>query len=134
MRFVALLQTALGCGRAHLADRRGQAPEKADLRGWHRQVAGRWTPAGVRIGWVVGSDVFLDPMASYRVAQQLAAGEPLAVSEQAIRHRLRQRGLLASVDPGRQMVQVRRTLEGISRQVLHLKVSQLAASSGNRRA
>jgi hypothetical protein len=37
------------------------------------------------------------------------------------RTRLRERGLLASVDAGREMVQVRRTLEGRPRQVLHLK-------------
>jgi hypothetical protein len=29
------------------------------------------------------------------------------------------------VDPNRQMVQIRRTLEGYSRQVLHLKVKDL---------
>jgi hypothetical protein len=50
----------------------------------------------------------------------------------ALQHRqnqllpLRESGLLASVDKGRQMVQVRRTLEGCPRQVLHLRVGDLA--------
>jgi hypothetical protein len=58
------------------------------------------------------------------VAQELAGSERL-VGEQTLRHRLRERGLLASVDAGRQMVQVRRTLEGHPRQVLHLKAVAL---------
>src|ERR1017187_5312265 len=44
----------------------------------------------------------------------------LAVSEQTLRSRLRERGLLVSNDVGRQMLTVRRTLEGSPRQVLHL--------------
>ena len=64
------------------------------------------------------------------VAQQIAAADPIQASEQTLRHRLRERGWLASVDSGRQMVQVRRTLEGISRQVLHLKATALARLSG----
>ena len=48
------------------------------------------------------------------------------MSEQTIRHRLNERGLLASTDAGRQMLQVRRTLEGRPRQVLHLKTYRLS--------
>jgi hypothetical protein len=81
-------------------------------------------PPGIRIGWVTGSDVFLEPEASYQVAQELAGADRL-VGEQTLRHRPRERGLLASIDEGRKMVQVRRTLEGSSRQVLHLKASVL---------
>jgi hypothetical protein len=38
---------------------------------------------------------------------------------------LREHGLLASVDVGREMLLVRRTLEGAPREVLHLKASDL---------
>jgi len=55
----------------------------------------------------------------------MAGAERLAVSEQTLRHRLREHGLLASVDVGRQMLLVRRTLEGSTRQVLHLRVGDL---------
>jgi hypothetical protein len=61
------------------------------------------------------------------VVQQAAGVERLLVSEQTLRHRLREHGLLASVDVGRQMLLVRRTLEGRPRQVLHLKASELAS-------
>jgi hypothetical protein len=126
LRFVALLQAALAGGRAHLADRRGRAPDEAAAWGWQRKPTGRgWAPRGTRIGWVAGGDLFLEPVASYQVAQEVAGVERLPVSEQILRHRLRERGLLASIDVGRQMVQVRRTLDGLPRQVLHLKASAL---------
>jgi len=125
LRFVALLQAALACGRAHVADRRGGAPDEAAVWGWRRKPTGRgWVPRGTRIGWVAGADLFLEPAASYQVAQELTGADCL-VGEQTLRHRLRERGLLASIDAGRQMVQVRRTLEGTPRQVLHLKASAL---------
>jgi hypothetical protein len=66
----------------------------------------------------------VDLAASYQVAQELAGWERL-VGEQTLRHQLRERGFLVSVDAGRQMVQVRRTLEGRPRQVLHLKTRDL---------
>jgi hypothetical protein len=81
-----------------------------------------WAPQGRRIGWISGSDLFLDPDSSYRVAQQMADTEPLLVSAQTLRHRLRQSGLLASVDAGRQTLLVRRTLEGTAHHVLHLRL------------
>jgi hypothetical protein len=82
-------------------------------------------PQGARIGWVGGSDLFLEPAISYEVAQQTAGAERLPISGQTLRHRLREHALLASVDAGRQMLLVRRTLEGRARQVLHLKIHQL---------
>ena len=103
-----------------ISGRRGKVPGRCRGLGWQRKPNGRWTPSGTRIGWVAGSDLFLDPGASYQVAQELAGSERL-VGAQTLRHRLRESGLLASVDTGRQMVQVRRTLEARPRQVLHLK-------------
>jgi hypothetical protein len=67
----------------------------------------------------------LDPVASYHVAQAVAGAEYLSMSQQTLHHALRKSGLLVSVDPGRQMVQVRRTIEGRHRQVLHLRAIDL---------
>ena len=126
LRFVVLLRSALTCGHAHVADRQGSAPQQAEFWGWHRKPASRtWVPLGTRIGWIAGGDLFLEPKASYAVAQELAGAERIAVSEQSLRRSLRERGLLVSVDAGRQMVLVRRTLEGGPRQVLHLKARDL---------
>jgi hypothetical protein len=139
LRFVSLLRAALASGRAHLADRLGKHPESPEMWGWRRKQKRRaWIPQGTRIGWVTGSDVFLEPEVSYQVGQALAGAERLPVSQQTLHYRLRESGLLASLDSGRQMVQVRRTLEGCPRQVLHLNAkdllgeSQVAAGSDHR--
>jgi hypothetical protein len=139
-RFLFLLRAALACGRAHVANSHGQAPADAALWCWRdMQRPRRCQPRGTRIGWVSGDDLFLDPTASYQAAQELAGPERLLVSEQTLRHKLRECGLLASVDQGRGMVQVRRTLQGATRQVLHLRAADLvgnrplAAETGLRR-
>jgi hypothetical protein len=73
LRFVALLQAALAGGSAHVADRLGKVPETASRWGWRSKAkAGRWTPCGVCIGWIAGSDLYLDSTSSYQVAQQAA--------------------------------------------------------------
>ena len=124
--FVRLLKSALACGHAHVADRRGTAPESAENWGWRRKPTGQgWIPQGPRVGWVIGTNLFLELAASYQIAQDLAGNERLTLSQQTLHHRLQERGLLASVDHGRQIVQVRRTLEGSPRQVLHLKATEL---------
>jgi hypothetical protein len=118
-------------GRAHVADRRGAVPELPERWGWRRNPKGRvWLPQGIRIGWLTGSDVFLEPAASYHVAQQLAGPARLPVSVQTLGQRLREQSLLASIDISRQMLPVRRTLEGSPRKVLHLKASDLLAFEG----
>jgi hypothetical protein len=84
-----------------------------------------WAPQGTCIGWLKEGDLFLEPAGSYQVAQRTAGAERLSIGAQTLRRRLRERGLLASVDVGREMLLVRRTLEGAPREVLHLKASDL---------
>jgi hypothetical protein len=62
----------------------------------------------------------------------MAGTERLPVSAQTLRHRLREHGLLVSIDAGRQMVLVRRTLEGRPRQVLHLKACDFMSFSAEK--
>jgi hypothetical protein len=129
LRFVALLKAALAGGRANVAERQGGAPEAASLWGWRCKPSGRkWQPCGARIGWVAGSDLYLDSSAGYQVAQQAAGMEQLAVSEQTLRHRLHGHGLLVTTDMGRQTLLVRKTLEGGTRHVLHLRASDLVGA------
>ena len=134
LRFLSLLHTALRRDGAHLADRVGQAPEFPERWGWRKSATQVWHPQGVRIGWLAGGEMFLDPVASFEVAQQMAGSERLPVSAQTLRHRLRDHGLLASVDAGRKMLLVRRTLEGVPRQVLHLKARDLMSFPSERSA
>ena len=80
---------------------------------------------GSCIGWLSGDDLFLEPMVSYQVARGMGGAEGLTLSEQSLRRRLHDHGLLVSTDIGRQMLTVRRTLNGCTRQVLHLKAAVL---------
>ena len=76
------------------------------------------------------TEVLRPPFAAIaRHFPQMAGAEHLPVSAQTLRHRLREHGLLASIDTARQMLLVRRTLEGIPRQVLHLKTRDLVSFS-----
>jgi len=122
--FVARLRAALMSGRAHVADRRGRTPDSPEAWGWRREHARRhWLAQGKRIGWVVRNALFLDSTAAYQLVHQDTKGPGLSVSEQALRRRLHARGLIASIDSGRKMLLIRRTLEGRPREVLHVRAS-----------
>jgi len=121
-RFVALLRSVLTSGRAHLAARSGGEPDRlAGPCGWRRDNAGRWVPLGDCIGWVEDDELYLEPTAAYRLAQIAGrdVGEVLVVSEQTLRKRLHEKGLLASVDEARQTLTVRRNIDGSCKHVLH---------------
>ena len=125
-RFLSLLQAGLSSGRAHVCGRDGNVPPQASAWGWRCKGSGRaWVPQGARIGWLDGLDLYLEFSISYHLVQEIAGEERLPVSEQTLRHRLHERHLLASVDVGRQMLLVRRTIEGRPRQLLHLRASDL---------
>ncbi len=129
--FLRLLGAALASGRAHLAAPDGQHPETPSAWGWRREDVHdgpAWRPQGRRVGWIDGESVLLEPEASYAAAQSMAGeqGESLTVSAQTLRRRLRERGLLASWDGEREVLTVRRTLEGRRRNVLHLHSSSLS--------
>ena len=91
-RFIELVRAAFSSGRAHVADPDGNRPRDSQVWGWRD-----WEePEGERIGWVDGSDVYLEPQASFAAVQRLArdAGEPLAISAQTLRRYLKDKGLL----------------------------------------
>jgi hypothetical protein len=47
LRFVTLLQAALACGHAHVADRWGQVPDSAERWGWRKPMTRAWIPLGL---------------------------------------------------------------------------------------
>jgi hypothetical protein len=136
--FLRLLAAAIGT-TACVAGPDGREPaEQPEAWGWHQKTYGLgeqertdWYPCrqGGRIGWVDGTDLYLEPEASYAAAQDLARhqGNELPVSARTLRKRLKERGLLASTDSEREVLTVRRTLEGKRREVLHLRTSLLWA-------
>ncbi len=133
-RFIQLLAAAITAGRAHIAGEDGAAPPNAGAWGWRKEPARTdsdqpefWRAQRERVGWVVGDALFLDPDASFAVAQSMGrdVGDPLAVQPRTLHQRLAQAGLLVSVEDARHRVTVRRTLDGARRAVLHLSVSAI---------
>jgi hypothetical protein len=126
-RFVALLLGALASGRAHVAGPTGQVPGDASGWGWRLLDDGSWRPQGERVGWLAREDLYLEPEASYAVVQRLAdaGGEALPVSRRALQKRLKEQGLLLSTEPKRGALTVRRVLDGLRRDVLHLRAASL---------
>jgi hypothetical protein len=129
-RFLTVLRSALASGRAHLESRNGGEPDQSpEACGWRRGTGTMRSPHGECIGWVVDGDIYLESTAAYRVAQVVGrdAGEALTVSEQTLKKRLREKGLLASVDEARQTLTVRRSISGSSKSVLHFLRSTILA-------
>jgi len=129
-RFVELIRAALGSGLAHVASPEGQPPDRPGTWGWREDSRGStdgvstvWRPQGNRIGWVRAQDLYLEPEASYAIAQRVArdGGDAITVASKTLHKRLYERGLLVSVDEKRNTLSTRRTLEGARRQVLHLR-------------
>jgi len=129
--FLRLLVAAVASGRAHVADPKGGAPKEAERWGWRLRMIGsgdnerdEWHPQGYLIGWTDGESLYLEPDAAYAQAQRLAVeqGESLAVTSQTLRRRLKEKGLLASVEDRRHKLTIRKTLQGTRREVLHLTV------------
>lgn len=137
-RYLELLSAALMSGRAHVSGMDGDEPRSDPGRwGWRKVTAGsdglreEWRPQGERIGWCSERDLFLEPEASFAVAQKLArdSGESITISAHTLRRRLHERGYLASVEQVRETLTIRRMIEGVQRKVLHLNPETVTASS-----
>ena len=121
-RFLNLLRGCLVSGEAHLASRSETRPDGSpECSGWRIDSYGNWVPLGHCIGWVDGEDIYLEPSVAYRVAQTAAreTGELLPVSEHTLKKRLREKGLLVSIDSKRETLTVRRSIAGTAKDVLH---------------
>ena len=141
-RFIELLASAIGSGRAHVAGEDGGVPGNPGAWGWRVDPEGTgafqqetWRPQRERVGWLgddgIGQGLFLDPDASFAAAQSMGrdTGDPLAVQPKTLHRRMQQAGLLRSVDAARQRLTVRRTLGGARRYVLHLSTSLLEGAA-----
>ena len=129
-RFLELLQSGIGSGKAHLASPKGDSPGAPTAWGWRRKTIGaglsereEWQPQGTCVGWIEDDDIYLNPEAAHRTAEQLTTGEGLNVLAKTLWKRMRERSVLASVEPNHNTV--RRRLQGQRRRVLHLKTRTL---------
>jgi len=133
-RFIDLLGSALGSGKAHLAGTDGGEPTEAGRYGWRNDDSMHRRPMGDRVGWVDADGAYLDLTASLGAAQAMArdTGEALAVSARTLLKRLHERGYLASTgsaSEGRQTHKVRRVVGEVRREVVHVSLENLAPST-----
>lgn len=111
-----------------MANPEGGRPETSEAWGWRQATVGtgdfereEWRPQGERVGWLEDEGLYLEPDAALAAVQKQGgdSGEPLGVTGRTLRKRLHERGLLLSTDEARQVLTVRKTLEGRRREVLH---------------
>lgn len=134
-RFLALLGAAVRSGDAHVASLSGGPPEKPEQWGWVQDHAsGGLRPAEDRVGWLEGSNLYLDFDAAYDLAKRVGdnSGEPLRASAIELRKKMNEQGLLVSVEEKRETLFVRRVIEGERRDVIHLAARSLAGPEGSR--
>jgi hypothetical protein len=135
--FLRLLAGAIASGRGHAAGPDGGPPGTPERWGWLSSHTGgqsqeEWRPHGHCVGWVDGADLYLEPEAAYAEAQEIARhqGVGLPIQPRTLWKRMRDRGLLATWDSGRQRNTVRRTLGGEKdRNVLHLRADVLSSTA-----
>lgn len=137
VRFLSLLRSALAAGDAHVVAGDGSRPDDPGRWGWRPSASAEgtssnalWLPQGRAVGWIVGEDLYLDTSNAVRAAQGVAAlsGNPLEISPGTISRRLRDGGLLASVDSDGKHIEVQRVLSGIRRRVLHLRTASFVGT------
>ncbi len=127
-RFFELLRAALSAGKAHVADRHGNCPTATPAAlGW--SIGGGFPArgSGQKVGWIDGDDLYLDLNNAFAAVQERgeAVGKALAVSPETLLRRLDQAGLLASKDTKRERLKIRRNLEGVRRDVVHVRARHL---------
>lgn len=132
-RFLELLREAISGGLAHMADSSGMQPVMPSAWGWRFKTFGagenerdEWQPQGARCGYVEGEDIFLLPDISYTLVRRLGdAGDGLRISAGVLWKRMKEAGLLVSVDEKRETLKIRRVLENRGQNVLHLSKSSI---------
>jgi hypothetical protein len=126
-RFFDLLRAAMVGGQAHVTTLTGRVPGNPGAWGWRQPPGGFPVPAGDRVGWLDGEDLYLEPHKTYQVVQKLAkdGGESISIGASALHKRLADRKLLVSTDKARDRLTVRKQIDGGRRPVLHLRARSL---------
>jgi hypothetical protein len=132
-RCLSLLRSVISSGQGHIAGMDGRQPQNdPSAWGWREDpMYGCLRPQGIRLGWVEGEDLYLDPEVAYVAANKLGAeqGEPLPVSSDTLKRRLKEAGMLKSMEERRLTVRI--SVEGRRRYVLHLRAPDLWCSAGS---
>jgi hypothetical protein len=116
-----------------LANPQGGEPDSPASWGWRHEggnINGRFSPKGIRVGWVDGQHLYLEPDAAYTAVQKFSreAGEPLPISPTTLWKALSEKGFLLSKDSKRETLKIRKTLDDRPQNVLHLATSTFAGA------
>jgi hypothetical protein len=133
-RFIALLRACLASGKGHLAARDGGIPAWApESCGWRRDGSGIMSPRGDCVGWIDGEQIYVEPIAAHHCVLQLTrdTSETLPESLSTLNKRLREKGLLASIEASRGTMTIRRTICGSEKHVLHFRRSTILPDASN---
>ena len=132
LRFFELLSSAIASGHAHIANINGAEPAVPESMGWRKKTTGtgnyqrtEWQPQGDRVGWTEQNKLYLEPEASYRIAQAMAGtnNDNIPVMARTLRKRMDERGILLVKEPNRLTVRV--ILERTRKRVLCVSVDSL---------
>jgi len=128
-RFLQLIAAAITSGAAYVSNRKsGEEPADATYWGWKEVAIGestQWQSRGTHVGWLDGYDLYLEPDSAFAVVQRLARdqGDSLPVTKNTLWKRLKERGLLASFEKGKNLARIR---TGVKRRcVVHVSADKL---------
>jgi hypothetical protein len=137
--FVEAVPALLAAGRAHLTDKDGNKPGKADrgadtafLFGWRKReretftgTRNEWSPQGDRIGFLVELQVWLLPEIAIAAINRLLGeqGRSLPIGRHTLGKRLREAGWLAETD--KQSFTVVKRADGAPQRVFVFEHSKL---------
>ena len=125
-RAMALLESALASGKAHVAGADGDCPGNQGAWGWRKldAVLG-WVGQGDRVGWIKDGHLYVESEAFYTLVQRLAIqrGTSLGLTPETLRKRLHEGGYLLSRDATRNTLTIRKVLGGRRRNVLDLNLA-----------
>jgi hypothetical protein len=125
--YLGSIRALVASGRAHIAGKDGGCPPENPVRwGWAKGTsAGEplWRSQGECVGWVDGTDLYLESSTAYKLARQHAEaeGQPLTITKRMMHEHLNQRKLLATT-AGKGHLTARHRLGGAQQTVVHLTV------------
>lgn len=143
--FRKLLSAAIASGAAHVALDDGEPPILTCRNGppltprtwgWREAGTANWQAQGKRVGWISKDTVelLLQPEAAFAVARRFGedTNESLNITRVTLNKRLHERGLLVGTDKAREVLTVRKTVEGKRLDVLHVPLGFLGEISNDK--
>jgi hypothetical protein len=137
-QFLTLLRNVIASGRGHVAAPSGCEPkDHPEAWGWRKEEGYQcptWAPQGKRLGWTEEDDLYLLPDAAHAEAQRLSGekGESLPISATVLGKRLKERDKLKVIDQKRQVLTVRKSLEGKRVDVWIMHTQEVCSSEETR--